>query len=192
MIISISGAAGSGKSTIAKMLAENLGWPRYYIGELRRQKAKLMGLTLEEYNKFGENDFNTDFEVDKYQKDLARKEGNFIIEGRTSWHFIPQSLKIYFDVDEKIGAQRIFNDLKKSNKRNEGVLLNNYEDVVRSLKERKRSDMKRYKKYYNIDVFDKNNYDYVIDTTNLSIDEVFQRAYKLIKAAIDPVRNRNF
>lgn len=185
MIISISGAAGSGKSTIAKMLAEKLGWPRYYIGELRREKAKSMGLTLEEYNKFGENNPSTDLEVDEYQKDLAKKEDNFIIEGRTSWYFIPESLKIYFDVDEKVGAERIFSDLKKNNKRNEGAQLNNYKDVIKSLKERKRSDIKRYKKYYNIDVFNKNNYDYVIDATNLSINEVFQRAYKLIKAEVD-------
>ena len=40
MIISISGFPGSGKSTIAKLLAEKLKWPRYYMGGLRREAAK--------------------------------------------------------------------------------------------------------------------------------------------------------
>jgi cytidylate kinase len=38
MIISLSGAPGSGKSTVAKKLAEELGWERYYMGGLRREK----------------------------------------------------------------------------------------------------------------------------------------------------------
>ncbi len=179
MIISISGAAGSGKSTIAKMLAEKFGWPRYYIGGLRRQKAKEKGMTLAEYNKMGETDPSTDFEVDEYQKELGEKEDNFIIEGRTSWYFIPNSFKIYFDVDEKEGARRIFQDMKNSQKRNEGKGLKSVEDVLRSARERKRSDIKRYKKYYNIDVYDKKNYDYVLDTTDLTPEEVFDIIYPL-------------
>ncbi len=179
MIISISGAAGSGKSTIAKMLAEKLGWPRYYIGGIRRQKAKEKGMTLAEYNKLGETDPSTDFEVDEYQKELGEKDDNFIMEGRTSWYFIPRSFKIYFDVDEKEGANRIFKDLKNSQKRNEGQSLKSREDVLKSMRERKQSDIKRYKKYYNIDVYDKKNYDYVLDTTNLSVKEVFDKIYRL-------------
>mgnify|MGYP003822174167 FL=1 len=53
MIISLSGAGGSGKSTIAMKLADKLGWPRYYIGGLRREMAARRGLTLAEYNKLG-------------------------------------------------------------------------------------------------------------------------------------------
>jgi cytidylate kinase len=48
MIISIGGTHGSGKSTIAKMLAKKLNWPHYYMGGLRRETAKKKGLTLAE------------------------------------------------------------------------------------------------------------------------------------------------
>lgn len=185
MIISISGAAGSGKTTIAKMLSAKLGWPRYYMGEIRRRKAKKKGMTLAEYNKLGEIDPSTDLEVDEYQKELAKKKDNFIIEGRTSWYFIPRSLKIYFDVREKEGAKRIFNDLRKNAERNEDKNIKTYQNVLQSLRERKKSDIKRYGKYYNIDIYNKKNYNCVIDTTNLNINEVFKRAYAAIKAAID-------
>jgi cytidylate kinase len=185
MIITISGAAGSGKSTIAKMLAKKLGWPRYYIGGLRRRKAKEKGMTLAEYNKLGETDPSTDLEVDEYQKKLGKKEDNFIMEGRTSWYFIPHSFKIYLDVDEKEGAKRIFEDLKKNRGRNEGKNLKSREDVLKSMRERKQSDIKRYKKYYNINVYDKSNYDYALDTTDLSMDEVFDRIYMVVLKKID-------
>ena len=71
MIISFCGAEGAGKSTIAQMLAEKLGWPRYYMGGLRRQKARERGLSLEESNKLGESAPSTDLEVDMYQKELG-------------------------------------------------------------------------------------------------------------------------
>lgn len=181
MIISISGAPGSGKTTIAKKLAAKLGWPRYYMGELRRQAAKKRNLTLTEYNKLGETDPRTDLEVDEYQKKLGQTKDNFIIEGRTSWHFIPHSIKIYIDVAAKTGAERIFKELKNKNSRNEDRDLKTPADVLKSNKKRLASDKKRYKKYFNINADDKKNYDLIIDTTNLNKKQAFDKTYKFIK-----------
>ena len=181
MIISISGAEGAGKSTIAKMLAEKLNWPRYYMGGLRRQKAAERGLTLAEYNKLGETDPSTDLEVDEYQKKLGETEDNFIIEGRTSWHFIPQSFKIFLDVDINEAAKRIFEALKESPERNEDSNIKSVEDMIESLKNRRESDMKRYQKYFDINVFDLTHYDLVLDTTNLEIEEVFKETLVAIE-----------
>ena len=184
MIISINGPAGSGKSTVAKMLAEKLDWPRHYMGGLRRAKAKERGMTLAEYNKLGETDPSTDMEVDEYQTELGKKQDNFIIEGRTSWHFIPHSFKIYIDVSEQVGAERIWNDLQEENDRNEDKNLNSVEDVVKSQRQRRESDNKRYKKYFDIEVYKPNNYDLVIDTSNLTRDEVFDKVWSAIKNKI--------
>lgn len=185
MIISISGFHGSGKSTIAEMLAKKLNWPRYYMGGLRREAALKKGMTLAEYNKLGETDPSTDLEVDNYQKELGQTKDNFIIEGRTSWHFIPHSLKIYINVDHKIGAERIFKSLQKKNNRNEDNNLNTLEDVIKSVEERYKSDKLRYKKYFNIDVYDLKNYDFVINTDTLNIDQVFEKVYSFIKKELE-------
>ncbi|MCK9438983.1 MAG: cytidylate kinase family protein [Patescibacteria group bacterium] len=185
MIISISGFHGSGKSTIAEMLAKKLNWPRYYMGGLRREAALKRGMTLAEYNKLGETDPSTDLEVDNYQKELGQIKDNFIIEGRTSWHFIPHSLKIYINVDHKIGAERIFKSLQKKNNRNEDNNLNTLEDVIKSVEERYKSDKLRYKKYFNIDVYDLKNYDFVINTDKISIDQVFENVYSFIKKELE-------
>ena len=184
MIISINGPEGSGKSTLAKKLAETLGWPRYYMGGLRRKMAKERGLTLEEYNKLGETDPTTDKEVDDYQKKLGETEDNFIIEGRTSWFFIPHSLKLYIDVKDTIAAARIWKDLKENSvKRNEGKNLDSVSDVLKSIRRRQKSDIVRYKKYYKIDVHDKSHYDFIINTSKLSADEAFAEILSFVKKA---------
>ncbi|MFA4833749.1 MAG: cytidylate kinase family protein [Patescibacteria group bacterium] len=188
MIISISGTSGSGKSTVAKKLAKKLKWSRYYMGGMRRELAKKRGLTLAEYNKLGEKDPVTDLEVDKYQKKLGETKDNFVIEGRTSWYFIPHSLKIYLDVGEKVAAERIFKELKGKHSRNEDKNLETVAQVLKSQRARKKSDKKRYMKYYKIDVYDKKNYDFILDTTKLNKNQVFAKVYGFIKSKpnLDP------
>lgn len=188
MIISISGVAGSGKSTIAQMLAEKLSWPRYYIGGLRREAARKQGLSIEEYNKLGETDPETDTEVDEYQKKLGKTQDNFIIEGRTSWYFIPHSLKIYLDVSPEAGAKRIFGSLQaKNNSRNEGAGLTSWQEVMAGTQERLASDNKRYRQYYDIDPCDRKNYDFYLDTTESGPDQVFEQVYEWVKSRLDRV-----
>ena len=180
MIISIGGNQGSGKSTLAKHLAEALGWPHYYMGGMRREAATKRGMTLAEYNKLGETDPRTDLEIDEYQKKLGETEDNFIIEGRTSWHFIPQSLKLYLDVTDEEGARRIF----FSNRIGEDNSVKTLDDALISIKTRKNSDRKRYLQFFGIDTYDLKNYDYVIDTTKMTSTKVFDWAYLIIKESL--------
>lgn len=168
MVISFSGAPGSGKTTAAIALANYLQWPRYYIGGILRDLAKQKGITLAEITKQAETDFSIDREIDQYQKNLGETHDNFIIEGRTSWYFIPRSLKIYLDVDFDEGVKRIWNELAKQNNRNEGKSLTTIEDLKQNVLNRINSDKKRYAQYYQIDVFDKKNYDLCLDTTLLT------------------------
>jgi cytidylate kinase len=177
MIISIGGKQGSGKSTLAQQLAAALKWPRYYIGGLRREAAQKRGLTLAEYNKLGETDPRTDLEVDEYQANLGKTQDNFIIEGRTSWYFIPQSFKIFLDVTDDLAAQRIF----LANREGEDTNMDTVAGVLASIKKRQASDNRRYEEYFHINVFDHNNYDYIIDTTGKTPDEVFEQVYAEIK-----------
>ncbi|MBU0649296.1 cytidylate kinase family protein [Patescibacteria group bacterium] len=181
MIISFSGPPGSGKSTIAKMFAQYLDWPRYYVGQMRRQAAAKRGMTLEEYNKLGETDPSTDREVDEWMKELGAKQDNFIIEGRTAWHFIPHSLKIYVDVEEKTGAQRILNQLKSKQRKKEAEKFETIDQIMTVNRQRMASDKKRYKKYYGIDAFNKKNYDLVADTTSKTKEQTFDEIWAFIE-----------
>jgi cytidylate kinase len=186
MIVSLSGAVGSGKSTIAQMLSLRLSWPRYYMGGMRREAARAKGMTLAEFNKWGEKNHESDTIVDEYQKELGKTQDNFIIEGRTSWYFIPHSFKIYLDVSREEGAKRVWKNIRENpEKRNEDQTIKSLEDMEKSMETRRQSDDARYKKYYDIDVNDKSHYDYVLDTSSLTKDEVADKLYDLIMANID-------
>lgn len=185
MIITIAGEPGSGKTTIARMLAEKLGWPSYDVGNMRRQAAKARGLTLEEYNRLGEKDPSTDKEVDAWQKELGQKEDNFIIQGRMSWHFIPDSLKIYLKVNPREGAKRIFEQLQNNERQNEFKEFKTVGDVADLNAKRVVSDKKRYSKYYGVDAYDESNFDLIVDTTGKSIAETFETVWQSIKVKTD-------
>lgn len=183
MIISLSGKPGSGKSTVAKKLATVLGYDRYYIGGMRREMARRKGMTLAEYNKWGEKSNRTDKEFDEYVKKLGQTKDNFIIEGRTAFHFIPNSIKIFLDIDPETGAKRIWQAIKRNSQpnRNEDKCLKSYENVLVSIKDRVKSDIYRYSKFYGLNILDKKNYDLFLDTADLDADQEFERVYAFVK-----------
>lgn len=178
MIISLGGQPGSGKTTIAQKLADILNYSYYDIGALRRHMALEQGITLAELNKRGESDPQSDLIVDRYQENLGKTSNNFVITGRTSWYFIPHSIKIFLAVSFEEGAKRIIGD---ETHRAQGEAFLSLEETIQALKNRVASDNLRYKKYFQIDVYDKNNYDLYLDTTYLSKEEVFEKVYNYIQ-----------
>jgi CMP/dCMP kinase len=193
MIITLSGIPGSGKSTIGKALSKKLKFKYYSMGMIRRDIAKKKGLTLEQYNKLGETNPSTDTSVDEYQVKLAKKEDNIILEGRTSFYFVPQSVKLFIDISINEAAKRILKDLKdkKKNKlRNEGN-AKNIKEMKQLILKRISSDKKRYNKYYKIkNAYDKKQFDIIINTTNLSKKEALSLTIKKIDLFLK--RNKSF
>ena len=170
--ITISGDIGSGKSTFGERLAKELDIPRIYIGGLMRQEAKKRGMTLDEFNHLLENDESVDKLMDKLQREQSKTLQRGIFEGRTSWFFVEEpDAKVYLAIDEKTSAQRIWNDKNNKNRDKYGSI----EQVLQANRLRKQNEIKRYERYYKIDVYDKSNYDIVIDTGELSKDEAFEK-----------------
>ncbi|KKR14243.1 MAG: Cytidylate kinase [Candidatus Falkowbacteria bacterium GW2011_GWA2_39_24] len=120
------------------------------------------------------------YSMGNLRRATAKEQGDFVIEGRTSWHFIPQSYKIFLTVDPQVGAQRIWYDLQQNNERNEDRDLQSVADVQASNQERIASDTRRYAKYFKIDAYDPANYDFVLETSNLSIEEMVEKVYRQI------------
>lgn len=179
MRITIGGLPGSGKTTLAKKLAEKLNINFYSMGDLRRQMAKEIGMTIDQLNKLGEKDPYTDKKVDEQQKTLGEKEDNFVIESRLGFYYLPSdTIKIFLTADPKIRAKRIMSNAREEEK------YKSLEEAVKKIDKRTKSDIKRYKKYYpeiKTSCYDILNYDFVINTTKLTIDEVIDVAYSLVK-----------
>lgn len=176
MIVTISGNPGSGKSTIAKNVAKKLGYNFYSIGDLRGKMAIDRGLTIDQLNKIGEEESWTDNQADEYQVELAKKEDNFVVDSRLGFHFIPNAVKIFLKVDEEESAKRVFEDQRKDEEKK-----NNIEAVKEMLGKRVESDRERYLKYYNVNHLDLNHYDFVLDTTSLTIEEVEQKLINFLR-----------
>ncbi|MDP7244090.1 MAG: cytidylate kinase family protein [Flavobacteriales bacterium] len=175
MIITISGKAGSGKSTIAKQLAKKLKLKHYSIGDLMRQIAKDKNISLMELSKLAEKDNSIDLELDKKNIEL-REENNFVIDGRLTAYFSPYAeLKVFLDCDDEVRADRILKDERKDEK------SKNIKESTKKIKQREQSERKRYKKLYNVDYCDKKLYNLIIDTTNLSIKEVVEKIIEAVK-----------
>ncbi|MFA5993780.1 MAG: cytidylate kinase family protein [Parcubacteria group bacterium] len=181
LIISFNGQEGSGKSTVSLMLAKHLHFPHYYMGQIFRDMAKEKNMTLLEFRKVCDADPSFDKKVDDYLVKLAQKHSQFVIESRTAWHFIPQSLKIYLQVDSRVAAERIFLGLaEKNNRGNEDTDLTTVENIQASILQRRKEDSERYFSLYGIRQDDAKNYDLVLDTTTLTIDEVFEKIITFI------------
>jgi len=174
MIISITGNLGSGKSTIAKMLAKETGFHRISVGDFMSEVAEEMNMSLLELQKYSENNKEVDEKLDNKQRHLKDSKENIILDSRLGWFFVPNSYKIYLNVDLDEATKRIFNEDREDEKENSDL-----EKTKENIKFRKQSELKRYKKYYDIDNFDSpENYDLVIDTTNLTTKEIIEKIIK--------------
>ena len=169
--ITITGSLGSGKSTVAKKLSEELGLFYYSTGSAQRQIATQMGITTLQLNHLADKDKSIDEKIDGVIKSMNNDGNAYIVDSRLAWHFMPDSFKVKLIVDKNIAAERIFNDKKRSGE-------SEYTDVaqvITAIEERRHSERERFLRVYQVDIENNSAFDLVIDTTNLSPDEICQR-----------------
>jgi predicted cytidylate kinase len=174
MIITISGKAGSGKSTIAKMVASKLKYSHHSMGDLQREIAKELNLTIEELAEFEKTDDKYDRMIDDKQIKLGKEDDNFVIDGRLSAHFIPNAFKVFLNVDVDEAIRR-----RLGHKRVEES-FDSPEEVKKSIINREKLNQERWIDFYNYDFLDMNNYNLLIDTTSLSPEEIVDKILKKI------------
>ncbi len=180
MIITITGKPGSGKSTVAKMLARHYKLRHYSGGGIQREIAKKRGISILELNLIEGKDRKLDAWVDKKIADLGKTQDGFVIDGRLAFHFIPDSVKVFLDVSLDESARRIFRTRRPDERENTTL-----RKTRANIKRRMHSEVVRFKKYYGIDFTDKKNYDVVVNTTNLSISKVFDAVKKGIDEELE-------
>ena len=132
--------------------------------------ASERGISLLELAKEAESDGGIiDHILDDRQKQMWETTDNFIIDGRLSFHFIPQGIKIFLQVESHEAARRIFHDESR-------VWVESHfdiEEAARNIETRRKSEDARYMKYYGVHIYDMDLYDIVVDTTQKSPEEVF-------------------
>ncbi len=168
MILIISGLHGTGKSTIGKLIAENLGLQYYSTGQAFRDLAKDMNMTLKEFTEFVEKTPEIDKKLDAKIIEIAQK-GNIIIDSQLSGYILQSiaDFKLLLICPLEIRVKRM---AKRDN--------TSYEEKLKETVLREKSELERFKILYNIDLRDqekmKKIYDLTINTENLTIEEILK------------------
>ena len=180
MLITIWWKAWSGKWTVSKLLAKELGYEIVSIWDMKRKLAAEMWINIIEFNKMWddpEKSAEFDLKYEEYQKNLKLSD-NIILDSRLGFYAQPKAFKILLDVDEKIAWERIFKAERDTDKHA------TKKHAIDEVKERNSSDEARYMKLYDVDLWNPNNYNLVIDTSERTPEEVLQiildefKAYK--------------
>jgi predicted cytidylate kinase len=167
--ITIGGLSGTGKGTVAKLLAERLGFSRHSAGDFFREIAKERGyeslLALQQVvHTEGSIDTSVDEMVDARTREFGESHDRFVIEGRLCAHMIPNAFKILLTCDDTARFGRIAS--------REGITP---ELAEQQTKEREQLYSNFYKKFYNIESYaDPSHYDLVIDTSAILPDEIVE------------------
>ena len=167
--ISLAGDLGSGKSTVGKLLAEKFGAQMYSTGTIQRELAAKMNMTTLELNKYSETHPEVDDMIDDGLRALNEKDVSVVIDSRMAWHFVPSSFSVYMSADPAVAAARIMNAGRESEP------FKSLDEAVRSIAERRQSEQARYMHLYGVDIKDLKNYDFVIDTSDISPETVAGR-----------------
>lgn len=167
-IITISGKPGSGKSSTADKVAELLGYSRYSSGDMVRNLLQRENLTLAEYNDKASSDHSLDEKIDIYLRNL-RTKNDIVIDSRLGFYWIPESFKVYLELDMQVATVRIFKDAMSNNMRTKGgEMANSLDTVTTQVKLRMETEQRRFKELYGIDPYNNERFDLVIDTSRHS------------------------
>ena len=170
MLITIWWKAWSGKWTVSKLLAEKLNYEIVSIWDMKRKLAAEMWINIIEFNKMWddpEKSAEFDLKYEEYQQNLKLSD-NIILDSRLGFYAQPHAFKILLDVDEEVAGERIFKAERDTDKHA------SKKHAIAQVKERNSSDEARYQKLYNVDLWNPNNYNLVIDTSERTPQEVLQ------------------
>jgi cytidylate kinase len=163
MLLTVSGPAGSGKSTTAAGLAAALGLEHVSGGDIFRELADERGYTPVEFNRLAEEDDQIDRDLDRRLYDIAHERDDLVLESRLSGWLAGETadLRIWLDAPDDVRARRVAEREAKP------------VDVAREeTLERARSEAHRYREYYDIDIHDRSIYDVVLNTARWSPETV--------------------
>ncbi|MFB6152384.1 MAG: (d)CMP kinase [Haloarculaceae archaeon] len=155
MLITVSGPAGSGKTTLAEGLADALEYDYVSGGDIFRSLADERGYSLVEFNKLAEEDDQVDRDLDRRLRNIAHDRDDLVLESRLSGWMAGDhaDLKIWLDAPEDVRIERV------ADREADDLETARAETI-----ERAASEARRYREYYGIDIEDRSIYDLVVNT----------------------------
>jgi len=175
MIITISGLHGTGKSTIGKLISQELNLNYYSTGQAFRDLAREYQMTLREFTHYAETHSDIDKNLDKKIVEIANK-GDVVIDSQLSGHILKDlaDFKIHLTCPIETRVRRM-------SERDGTTFDSKYKETTL----REESEFQRFKRLYDIDLKDSKTlegiHDLIINTEKMSVNEVV----KLILSKIE-------
>lgn len=176
--ITITGGLYSGKSCVAKIISQEKNYTYFSVGELQRKLAVEKGMSIMQYNDYVFNN-NLDHEIDNKTMEIGREKDNFIFDARLAWHFIPDSFKIYLKVEIDIAVERAM-----TSERGKSEKYTSKKEAKERITERRRLEVSRFKDIYNINIENDSNYDLIIDTSHITLEEVIEKILEEVRSIV--------
>lgn len=157
VLVTLSGLPGSGTSTVARMVAGDLGVDHLDGGTVFRAMAAERGLALAAFARLAETDDTIDRTLDDR---LARRasEGGVVVESRLAGWLAERGglagLRVWLACDDRERARRV------GARDGHGL-----DDAIAANRAREASEQARYRAYYGIDLTDLSPYHLVLDST---------------------------
>ncbi len=166
MNITITGNLGGGKSSVCREL-EKYGFKIITGGGLFRDIAKEKGVSVLELNELAKADRSIDDLIDNRTAKIGKEEDNVLFDSRLAWHFAPDSFKVFLLTDSYEAARRTF-----AGGAREAEEYSDINATMAGLKQRADLERARFKELYNIDYYNRNNYDLIIESTYASPEQI--------------------
>lgn len=177
----ISGELASGKTSIARQVAERTGRQTIGGGDIHRHFAESRGLSTLELNLLAEREPEVDEKIDGELATLGRRDVPTVFDARLAWHFVPDAFKVHLVVDAETAANRLFSGRFSAVEQYDNAL-----DAAEAAQSRQASERRRFLEKYGVDIWRLSNYDLVVDTTTAPVEEVVD----LICTALHSSRDR--
>ena len=171
-IIFLNGDFGAGKTEVGKKLAERLGYEFLSTGNFFRAEAEERGITFAQLHELMKTDKSVDEKIDAKVKAFVTTHRRVVVDSRVGPYFEANGFAVYFQVDSKVGAQRIFEDLEKNPARKSEAGVTCVEEVLENNAKRLESEKIRYLGLYQYDHTNLDNYNMSITTTEMRLEEV--------------------
>ncbi len=174
-IITIGGMIGSGKSTVARILAEKLGYQHFSGGDYMRMMAQEREVSFEELHKMAEEDPTIDQEIDRRQQEFFAQHDHIVVDSRLGFYWVPEAFHVILTLDPEVAAKRVFADMQNNPLRSTEKTVT-IEDAKKAIEARATSNQIRYQKLYGIENYcDTKHFDFIIDTEHINQEKVAQK-----------------
>lgn len=176
MLLTVSGPAGSGKSTTAAGLADAFELDHVSGGDIFRKLAAERGYSAVEFNERAEEDDQIDRDLDRRLYTVARERDDVVLESRLAGWLAGDAadFRFWLDAPRDVRAARVADREGKA-----------AELAGEETRRREQSEAARYAEYYGVDIGDLSIYDLTLNTARWSSDEVLS----LLVSAVESYRS---